>query len=160
MKYHRFLSILFIPLITGLLTSCSSFDTFEQNIQIKAHAWTYTQQPEIEFTITDTTSFYNVFITLRHTDAYAYKNLWLYVSTQQPGDSSYRKERFELMLQQPDGKWMGTGFNDIWELRHPLFTNIRFVKSGTYKIRLQQNMRDNPLLHIMNAGIRIEKVKS
>lgn len=160
MKHIRFWSTLSILFITGMLVSCAQFDTFEQNIQIKEHAWTYSLQPEVQFNITDTTSFYNVFITLRHTDAYAYKNLWLYVLTQQPGDSSFRKDRFELTLQQPDGKWIGTGFNDIWEIRHPLFTNIRFTKSGSYKIRLQQNMRDNPLLHIMNAGIRIEKVKS
>jgi gliding motility-associated lipoprotein GldH len=151
----------FLPFLSAILfNSCTQLDTFEKNIQIPKHEWSYQLQPEIEFTITDTISPYNVFITVRHTDAYAYKNLWLFVSTQQPGDSSYNKERFELTLQQPDGQWIGSGLNDIWEIRHPLFSNIRFTKKGTYHIRLQQTMRDDPLYHIMNAGIRIEKVKS
>lgn len=158
MRKNPFIIIIAFSLVA--LSSCYHMDTFEKNIQISNHAWSYTLQPEISFTITDTLSAYNVFITLRHTDAYAYKNIWLFISTRQPGDNSFRKDRFELTLQQPDGQWIGTGFNDTWEIRHPLFTNIRFRKSGTYTIRLQQTMRDNPLHHIMNAGVRIEKVKS
>jgi gliding motility-associated lipoprotein GldH len=142
-----------------LLGSCSTMDTFEKNAEIPKHEWSYSLQPEINFTITDTISPYNVFVTLRHTDAYAYKNIWLYISTRQPGDSSFQKERFELTLQQQDGEWIGTGMSDIWEVRYPLFNNLRFTKSGNYTIRLQQTMRDNPLLHVMNAGIRIEKAK-
>ena len=143
-----------------LLNACNQLDVFEKNTQIPKHEWSYNYQPEITFTVTDTLTPYNVFITLRHTDAYSYKNLWLFVFTKQPGDSTYNKERFELILQQPDGQWIGTGLNDIWEIRYPLFTNVRFTKKGMYHINLQQTMRDNPLYHIMNAGIRIEKAKS
>jgi len=133
-------------------------DTFEKNVQIPKHEWEYNFQPEINFTITDTVSAYNVFVTLRHTDAYAYKNIWLYISTQQPGNNNIQKERFEFTLQNQNGEWIGTGMSDIWEVRLPLFETIRFTKQGNYTIRLQQTMRDNPLLHIMNTGIRIEKV--
>lgn len=142
-----------------LLGSCSSIDAFEKNAEIPKHQWTYDFQPQVEFNITDTVSPYNVFVTLRHTDAYAYKNIWLFLSTRQPGDSTFQKERFELTLQDQEGKWIGTGMSDIWEVRYPLFNNIRFTKQGNYTIRLQQTMRDNPLLHVMNAGVRIEKAK-
>ena len=76
-------------------------DTFEKNVQIPKHEWEYNFQPEINFTITDTVSAYNVFVTLRHTDAYAYKNIWLFISTQQPGNNNIQKERFEFVLQSP-----------------------------------------------------------
>lgn len=142
-----------------LLFGCTGNGAFEKNEQIPNHEWNYSLQPELNFAITDTSGIYNILITLRHTDAYAYKNLWLFVSTKQPGDSSFRKERFELNLQDNEGRWIGSGMNDIHELRYPLFTDIRFTKQGNYTIRLQQTMRDNPLQHIMNAGIRIEKVK-
>lgn len=142
------------------LGSCSSMDAFEKNAEIPKHEWSYSYQPEVKFTITDTVSAYNVFVTLRHTDAYAYKNIWIYLSTRQPADTTYNKERFELTLQDQEGRWIGTGMSDIYEVRYPLFNNIRFTKQGEYSIRLQQTMRDNPLLHVMNAGIRIEKVKA
>jgi gliding motility-associated lipoprotein GldH len=139
-------------------TSCMQLDSFEQNVEITKHEWSAASPAEVSFNITDTISTYNVFVVLRHTDAYAYKNIWLNIATQQPGDKQFKSDRFELILQQPDGTWIGTGLNDIWEIRYPLFTNVRFVKQGTYRIRLQQAMRDEPLLHILNAGMRIEKV--
>lgn len=161
LKTAALLTYCSLLLITILFfSSCTQLDTFEKNIQIPKHEWSYSNQPEINFNITDTISAYNVFVTLRHTDAYAYKNIWLFISTQQPGNSSFKKERFELILQNQKGEWIGTGMSDIWEVRYPLFSNIRFTKQGNYTIRLQQTMRDNPLLHIMNAGIRIEKAKS
>ncbi|HMO34064.1 MAG TPA: gliding motility lipoprotein GldH [Lacibacter sp.] len=147
----------FVPVL--LLTSCMQLDAFEDHVPINDHRWDSAFQPEFRFTIQDTVSTYDVSVVLRHTDAYAYKNIWLFVSTLQPGDSSYRKERFELILQHPDGRWIGTGLGDVHELRHPLFRNIRLSKPGTYTIRLQQNMRDNPLEHVMDAGIRIEKAQ-
>lgn len=151
----------FFPALISLsFSACIQLNTFEHTAQLPGHSWNYNDQPEFSFAVTDTLSAYNVFITLRHTDAYAFKNIWLNIATKQPGDSSYRKERFELTLQQPDGRWLGTGLSDIWEIRHPLFSNVKFKKNGTYTIRLQQIMRDNPLQHIMNAGVRIEKVKS
>jgi gliding motility-associated lipoprotein GldH len=158
----KIISAHLFPLATCLLllASCTKIDVFEKNAQIPKHEWKWDYKPEISFSITDTTSAYNVFITLRHTDAYEYRNLWLFVATKQPGDTSYnQKERIELPLQSPDGKWLSaTGMDDIWEHRIRLFDKVRFKKSGTYSIQLEQNMRDNPLKHIMNAGVRIEKI--
>ncbi|MFN5334851.1 MAG: gliding motility lipoprotein GldH [Bacteroidota bacterium] len=149
---------LIIPLLSVLMyAGCMKINHFEKNVEIPKQQWSYTLQPEFGFEISDTVSSHNIFIVLRHTDAYAYKNIWLNVSTLQPGDSTFQTERFEFKLQQADGKWLGTGYGDIWEIRYPLLRNIQFKKKGTYKIRLHQIMRDDPLQHIMNAGIRIEK---
>jgi gliding motility-associated lipoprotein GldH len=141
-----------------ICAGCMKLNRFEKNVEIPKQQWSYTFQPEFSFEITDTVTSHNIFLVLRHTDAYAYKNIWLNISTLQPGDSTFQTERFEFTLQQPDGKWYGTGYGDIWEVRHPLLRNIQFKKKGIYKIRLHQIMRDEPLLHIMNAGIRIEKI--
>lgn len=151
-------SIILLPAL-ALLNGCMPLNNFEQQVEIPGHRWASDFAPEIQFNITDTTARYNVSVILRHTHAYAYRNIWLNIATLQPGDSSFRKERFELLLQQPDGTWIGSGFQDVWEIRHPLFTDLRFQKAGVYTIRLQQIMRDNPLEHVMNAGIRVEKAE-
>lgn len=133
-------------------------DVFEKNIQIPGHEWKWDYKPEIKFDITDTTTAYNIFITLRHTEAYEYRNIWLFVYSKQPGDTVFQKERIELTLQNTEGKWLSaSGMDDIWEHRVLLFQNLKFKKSGSYSIQLEQNMRDNPLKHVMNAGVRIEK---
>jgi hypothetical protein len=48
--------------------------------------------------------------------------------------------------------------DDIYEHRQPLTGKVR-LKAGTYKLILENIMREDPLQHVLNAGIRIEKVQ-
>lgn len=146
-------------LAAALLTGCKApnLNVFEKNIAIPNQKWSYEFRPDVQFNVTDTNASYNVAVVCRHTDAYAYKNLWLLISTRQPGDSTFKKDRFELILQDNTGRWYGTGMDDIWEQRIPLFKQIHFPKTGTYTVSFEQNMRNPPLEHIMNIGLRVEK---
>jgi len=157
LRMFRLCFLLF--LLMTFLFSCRKLDRFEKNVSIPGYQWKQSFEPEISFEITDTVSMYQSFLVLRHTHAYAYRNIWLQLSFRQPGDSIFRAEKFELNLQQSDGQWLGTGLSDIWELRHPLFSDIRFRQPGIYTIRIKQIMRDNPLSEVMSAGIRIEKMQ-
>lgn len=80
------------------------------------------------------------------------------VSVQSPGDSA-RINRINLTLANDEKGWLGKGMDDIFEHRI-LLENVprRFTKSGTYNFILQQIMREDPLDHVMNVGIRLEKV--
>ena len=140
------------------LSSCTSIDVFEKNVAIPGFAWSNQVKPEISFTIDDTVSRYNIFIVLRHSDAYRYKNIWLNVSMQGPGISS-PPQRFDLTLATDDKGWLGSGMDDIFEHRLPLFKSIQFPKAGNYTFTLQNIMREEPLENVMNVGIRLEKVK-
>lgn len=146
-----------IFLIAVLFSGCLRMGNFEKNIEIPKHDWQNGFKPTISFEIHDTIKKYNVFLTLRHTDAYAYRNLWLLFHSRQPSEKNFRTERIEIQLQDEQGRWLGKGMDDIREFRFPLFTDIRFTQTGEYTIQLEQIMRDNPLKGIMNAGIRIEQ---
>ena len=78
---------------------------------------------------------------------------------QTPGDSM-RYQKQDLQLGNDANGWEGTGMNDIWEVRKLLNEEPRrFKKAGAYNFSIVQIMRENPLLHIMSAGLRLEKVK-
>jgi hypothetical protein len=48
--------------------------------------------------------------------------------------------------------------NDIWEVRKLLNGKPRrFKKTGEYKFRIFQIMREDPLKNVMSAGLRVEK---
>jgi hypothetical protein len=50
--------------------------------------------------------------------------------------------------------------DDIWEVRKPVTKGpVKFGKTGTYTFSLAQVMRENPLPNIMNAGIRVQRVR-
>ncbi len=151
---------LFIFIITSVwLTACTQLDVFEKSKPIPNNQWQYSFKPAFDFLIKDTAASYNVFIVLRHTDAYRYNNIWLDVGTQSPKDST-RYQKFELQLGTDAQGWEGTGMDDIWELRK-LITNgpVKFNKAGNYHFSVAQIMRENPLPNVMDVGIRVEKVR-
>lgn len=156
---QRSLNILFILFSYLLVSSCHTLDVYEKNVNIPHQEWQYAFQPSYEFSITDTVSQYNLYLVLRHTDAYNYNNIWLNVGTRAPGDS-IKYQKFDLQLGSDDKGWEGTGMNDIWELRKSLTNGpFRFRKPGNYSFTVAQVMRENPLKHIMSVGVRVEKVK-
>ena len=76
-----------------------------------------------------------------------------------PGDSM-QYQKLELTLGNDATGWEGSGMNDIWEVRKLINGKpMRFRKSGEYNYSISQIMRDEPLKHIMNAGLRVEKAE-
>lgn len=143
-----------------LTASCEpiKMDAYEKNLEIPGHEWTYAHKPVFEVTLQpqDTAYLYNIYVNVRHKDAYPYSNIWLLVSTQFPDDKPIT-QRVELPLADMSGKWLGSGLDDIYEHRIPIQQRAILNKPGTYRFSFEQNMRQNPLPEIMNVGLRIEK---
>lgn len=139
--------------------SCRQVDLYEKNTPIPSYLWKSGYPAEGSFQVNDTLSRYKIYIVLRHLDAYNYNNIWLNVGLQPPGDSLFY-QKTNLTLGDDANGWEGTGMNDIWEVRKLLNGEARrFVKAGTYRYKIFQAMRDNPLTGIMSVGLRLEKVQ-
>ena len=152
-------STVFILFAFCFVTGCKKTEVFEKSTPIPKHEWKYDRQPAFEFAITDTASLYNLYIVLRHTDAYRYNNIWLNVGTEAPGDT-VRFQRFDLQLGTDATGWEGAGMGDIWEVRKSVTRGpFKFNKAGNYKFIIAQIMRENPLPGVMSVGVRVEKVK-
>lgn len=144
--------------IIFFITGCRQIDLYENNTSIPNYSWRTSFIPQGSFEIKDSSSFFNIYVVLRHTDAYKYNNIWLNVGLQSPGDSMYY-QKVELTLGSDASGWEGVGMNDIWELRKPLTDRPRrFIKPGTYHYSIQQIMRDDPLPHVMSVGLRVQKM--
>jgi gliding motility-associated lipoprotein GldH len=134
---------------------------FEKNTAIPQYEWKSNYTAKGSFTITDTISSYNIYLVLRHTDAYQYNNIWLNIGLQFPGDTIIN-QKTDIQLGTDAGGWEGTGMNDIWEIRKLLNVDPlhrRFTRTGTYNFSINHVMRDEPLRNIMSVGLRIEKQK-
>lgn len=147
-----------LPLaIFFMLASCGRIDVFEKNVAIKDHAWKGADTVSVNFMIQDTVSRYNIYLVIRHTDAYNYNNIWLNVFTRAPGDTLV-KQQFPIQLADNNKGWLGTGMDDIFEHRVLITAAPVHLKAGNYTFALQQIMREDPLRHILNAGVRVERV--
>lgn len=141
------------------LGSCNEIGLFEKVFFTPSQQWSQSFQPEMKFDITDTSSSYLIYFTVRHADAYPYNNLWIKLYSKMPGDSFEKEERYDIPL--ADGnRWLGTGMDDIFNHRVLLYrTPVKFMKPGEYQLRIVHDMRVDPVKYIFNVGMRIEKVK-
>ncbi|MEO5997654.1 MAG: gliding motility lipoprotein GldH [Chitinophagaceae bacterium] len=142
-----------------LLLACAKINVFEKNIAIKDHTWQRNNKPVIAFNIDDTASLYNLYIVLRHSDAYDFNNIWIKCSVVSPGDSASKSRDYNLPLAKNNQGWSGTGMDDIYEHRVLIQPRTKFNKPGEYRFILEQIMREDPLEHVLNVGMRVERVK-
>ncbi|HVX51382.1 MAG TPA: gliding motility lipoprotein GldH [Chitinophagaceae bacterium] len=149
-------SALIITLLVICAFGCDTVGVFEQTKAFANQSWAAKDSLRFNFEINDTTAFYNVYVVLRHTDAYRYSNIYINVTSINPGDTAITK-RHNFILAGTTG-WLGSAMDDIIEQRKLINSNPIRLKKGTYIVVLKQIMRDDPLLHILNAGVRVEKV--
>jgi|SRR5690242_13273534 len=148
-----------IVFVLLFMASCVKLDLYEKDTPIPQQQWFYTNVPAFTFDITDTASMYNLYIVLRHTDAYEYNNIWLKLGSQAPGDKMEYQD-INLSLATDAHGWDGSGTDDIFEVRKNITPGpVPFKKPGRYTFTIAQIMRENPLKHVLDVGLRIEKVK-
>ena len=88
-----------------------------------------------------------------------YNNIWVNITTKTP-QNTVLNQQLNVELAKNNKGWLGTGMDDIFEHRILLYKQpVKFRKSGIYKVKFEQVMRENPLKHVMNVGLRVEKVK-
>lgn len=153
------------PFLIAACIQCASCalpspGVFEKDVALPGQEWSGNYHPTFSFDISgdDTANRYNVYLILRHTDAYNYNNLWLRGTARQPGDSVTHSQRFDLSLADNQKGWTGSGMDDIYEHRIEIQHSTKFDHPGTYSFTLEQIMREDPLKHVLNIGVRIEKV--
>lgn len=137
-------------------SSCTTIDLYEKTVSIPGHAWKNSFKPTFDFTIKDSSALYQFYLVLRHTEKYNYNNIYINLYVQGPGQDTAQKIQQSLELANNEKGWLGTGMDDIYEQRRPL-GNKQALKAGNYKFMVEQIMRENPLLHVLDVGIRIEK---
>lgn len=149
--------VFFSTLLIVTFCSCGKIDLFEKQVQIPAQKWFYNDVPEFTFHIEDTTSLYNIYVVLRHTDLYGFNNVWMRIGSRAPGDSmTFQNLNIRLAS---GASWKGTGMDDIYEIRELISPGpVSFNRTGDYHFTIAQIMRENPLLYILNVGVRVEKI--
>jgi len=131
---------------------------YEHHTNLPGKGWSAVDSAKGSFYIDDTLSNYRLYIILRHKDTYHFNNIWLNVGLQAPLDSMF-SQKINFSLGTDASGWEGIGMGDIWELRKPLNDlPQQFRKSGTYRYRINQIMRENPLEGMMSVGLRVEKL--
>jgi gliding motility-associated lipoprotein GldH len=147
-----------LTLLALLLTACNKNVVFSEYKTFKGSEWHSADKAVFEVDITDTLSFNNISLMVRHGDSYPYNNVFLFVTSSYP-DGKVMKDTMEIVLASNKGEWMGSGVGDIFDFKVPVKKNVRFPRSGKYTFTFEQAMRVDPLPLVMDFGFEIEKVE-
>jgi gliding motility-associated lipoprotein GldH len=153
-----FMPVLTVLLALFVLSGCRPGPEYQDHFTIPGNAWKSDFRPEFKFVINDTAAPYQIYLIVRHTDAYRFQNIWINLDSKAPGDSSFTLNRAEVTLAAPNGRWLGRGLGELYEQRVPINKPVTFPRPGEYTLRLTHDMRQDPLPEIMTIGIRLEKL--
>lgn len=155
---HKLRLIFFLAAFSILLVGCTNDNLVDTNQAMPENNWAYAKSIKATVEIKDINEPYNLYFKLRHTADYRYSNIYVIVHIK--GNGLNRNNRYQYKLAKADGEWLGRGSGDIFTYNFPLLTAYRFTKPGKYEIEIEQNMRDNPLGGISDAGITVAKAQS
>jgi gliding motility-associated lipoprotein GldH len=148
------LAIVLFAILVGCVGGRSHY---EEYIPIPDREWNQTNVPFFEFEISDTVQRYDLYFNIRHSRAYEWKNLWVFLSFEVPGGQQ-ETDTLEFILQDAQGRWLGSGSGEIRDGSFLFKTKTRFPRKGKYKASFEQAMRTEVLEDITDIGLKIKKV--
>ena len=129
----------------------------QQYEPVPASGWLAESPVRMEVPVSDTLERYDVALRLRHTDDYPYSNLWLFVTTVAP-DNTTTVDTVNIRLSDEYGRWLGSGIGASLQYEFLYRRAFRFDRSGLWHIVIQQGMQDSELPGITAVGIKVSSL--
>ena len=152
-KINLFVWIASSILITGI-AGCTTNNVIDTNVELSQRNWSYVDKVKAIVEIKDPAKAYALKFKLRHTADYRYSNIFVLMHLSGPGLTKVIR-RYEYRLAESDGQWLGKGSGNLYTYVLPLLSNYHFPQAGKYTIEIEQNMRDNPLKEVSDAGVMV-----
>ncbi len=126
------------------LSSCAGGSVYESSVSIPDGIWAYGDTLSFVFGMEDTTGTYAMYLRVRHTAAYPYRNLYTEFLTAYPGGRTVNQV-VSLELADATGRSNGNCRGAACEVEIPLQAKAVFREQGTYRLSLVQYMRQDSL---------------
>ena len=141
-------SNIFLLLLSALFAACTAEPLFLEFKSVPQTGWHKDSALVFNVDIQDTVNAYDILFHIRHTDAYHYQNMWLFV-----GDN----DTIEFYLADDYGRWLGE--KGMHHISMPVLYEYayRFDSVGTYTFALKHGMRSDVLKGITDVGVEIRQ---
>ncbi len=147
-------------LLAFVILGCGGNELVNERQSMGEMGWIQKNKFEIPFQITDTSQVYEMQVAIRQTNMYSFYNLYFISEILSEENKSIKRAEAEaIFYDAKSGKPKGSGLGDMYSHTYTIFKNLKFPKSGTYRIRLQQNMRMDTLEGIVSVGASLIKKK-
>lgn len=152
------LALFFAATTMLLVAACNQNALFKDHRDIEDGLWYTKITPTFEFEVSDTTQSYDIYYLIRNSVGYPYFNLFVkrrLLDGATGKEITAKLDELSLMDERT-GKPLGDGLGDIFDHRILAMKAYKFSKKGTYKLKIEQFMRQNPLPEVLSVGISVE----
>ena len=141
-------------------TGCRQIDVYEKTANIPGHAWARNHKAVVELDVNDST-YHDIVFIVRHTEKFKYNNIIATITIQDTAKNTKPLAFIQanIPLVNKSGRWAGENMDDLYYHRVKIDPPL-FFKPGRYRFILQHEMKDNPLEHVLNAGVAIQKTSA
>ncbi len=139
-----------------MVTSCGDKAVYHHSLNVEETGWYYQDTLRFDVFVDDTLALHELYLDVRNTTDYGYRNLFLFMDIEFPQGRLLR-DTLECILAERDGSWTGKGFGRIKSNRFLFRDDVWFPEAGTYSFRVAQGMRHDTLTEVTDIGIRIER---
>jgi len=143
------------PVILLLAASCGKPVLIDREQTVAAPGWTVADSLEWRFTVSDTSTVYDLCLAVTHANGYPFQNCYVHFHTVFP-DGQRLDQVVSLELQNPTGQWLGDCSGESCTLRIPIQQGAYFNRPGEHILRLEQYMRQDTLTGVEAFRLRVE----
>ncbi len=143
-------NLVLIVLSSVLLSACTHGVFYSEYRSVPVSGWDMDSVLTFSVPVMDPQQPVDVLLNIRHTDAYAYQNMWLFI-----GQNGLSQDTIEFYLADDRGQWLGDG-NSIFNMPVLYRENILLTDS-IYTLTIQQGMREQSLKGVSDIGVEIRR---
>lgn len=150
--------LLLSTLLIFLMFSCSRDKVFEKHIKMENLVWNRFNELSFDVPIKDTSVNYDFYVAIRHHTDMPFPRIKInfYMSTP---DGETRSLDKMIDLKDKDGKLLGDGLGELWDMVEPVRKDFHFNKTGTCKVELSSRMSNVDLPGILEVGLIVRTSK-
>ncbi len=150
--------LIIIVLSIFALTACNKSKIYEERHKFDNYTWNRFKPLFFEVPVNDIKSEYNVYLTLRHITQYPYDNLKTNLTMYAPSGEE-RTTRHTFIIKDEDGKFLGAGAGDLWDVELLVKGKMVFNEEGTYKFQIDNLMDYYDIVGLMDLGLVVKKAE-
>ncbi|MFZ4399125.1 MAG: gliding motility lipoprotein GldH [Bacteroidales bacterium] len=139
-----------------VFTACSKGKIFEKHHEFENYTWNRFKPVFFEVPVKNTEKEYNVYLTLRHITQYPYDDLRVNLTIYSPSGDE-RTTMHTFLIKDKEGKFLGEGAGDLWDIKLLAKGKLMFNKEGTYKFQIDNLMDYYDIAGLMDIGLIVEK---
>jgi gliding motility-associated lipoprotein GldH len=146
----------FLMLFLIVFISCDSKKIYEKYFDNERITWNRFDEKTFQFEIEDISATYDFYIAIRHHTEVPFKYISTKFTLYTPSGEVRMLEQ-KIILKDNDGKLLGEGMGDLWDVIRPVREDFEFTEPGICRVEISSTMPQADLPGIMQVGLVVRK---